>query len=92
MKIEVAQVLLRKLRSLDSSSRKQIRTAINLAAAAWGNPHLHAGTGLRKLGNDYFECRSGLQVRLVFKAFPDTLHFVFMGSHDEVRRFIKSSR
>jgi len=43
--------------------------------------------------HSYFECRSGLHTRLVFKVLgSEALHFVFMGNHDEIRRFIKSSR
>jgi hypothetical protein len=73
------------------AERRLIGSAIDRAAQAWGAPHLHAGTGIRKLSPAYFECRVGLKTRLVFKALaPDALHFHFMGSHDEIRRFIKS--
>jgi hypothetical protein len=58
--------------------------------AAWGQPHLHAGSGIRKLSPTYFECRSGLHTRLVFKMIEgQTLYFAFMGNHDEIRRFLK---
>jgi hypothetical protein len=81
------------LRALDRQSRQALGQAINDARDAWGQPHLHAGAGIRKLKQSYFECRSGLGLRLVFEDFgADGLYFIFMGNHDEIRRFLKSSR
>jgi len=44
---------------------------------------------VRKLVRDYFELRVGLELRLVFKLEKDAATFVFAGTHDEVKRFIK---
>ena len=71
---------------------KEIGAAIHKVTTSWGHPHLHGGVGIRRLGPAYFECRTGLRVRLVFKALaPNLLHFVFLGNHDEIRRFLKSN-
>jgi len=92
LKINIDESLRRRLRDLDKQSRRRVGVALDQLAAAWGNPHLHAGAGIRKLPDGYFECRSGLKLRLLFKVQADALHIVLMGNHDEVRRFIKSSR
>jgi hypothetical protein len=55
-----------------------------------GYPHLHRGIGLRKLQDDYYEIRIGLQQRLVFENTSEALVFEFLGDHNEVKRFLKS--
>jgi mRNA-degrading endonuclease YafQ of YafQ-DinJ toxin-antitoxin module len=37
----------------------------------------------------WYEVRSGLDLRLIFRDCDECLSFEFMGSHDEVRRFLK---
>jgi hypothetical protein len=79
------------LRTLDRESRQVLGQAINNARDSWGKPHLHAGSGIRKLKEPYFECRSGLGLRLLFEDYgADGLYFVFMGNHDDVDRFLKT--
>jgi len=59
--------------------------------AAWGIPHLHGGVGIRKLGRDVFECRAGLDARMLFVADASNseLTFFALGNHDEIRRLLK---
>jgi hypothetical protein len=77
---------------LPKEQRRNVAAAIDATAAAWGQPHLHRGIGIRRLTDNVFECRSGLDNRLVFVfiATPPELVFVMMGNHDEIRAFIRS--
>ena len=67
----------------------EIGQAIDRLQAALGQPHQHAGLGLRKLVKNYFEMRVGLELRLLFKVESKSVTFVFAGTHDEVRRYLK---
>lgn len=58
--------------------------------AQWGQPHLHGGVGIRRLADDLYESRVGLQQRLIFQKLEAGLYFHFMGSHDEVQKFLRS--
>lgn len=69
--------------------RAEIGQAIDRLHAALGQPHQHAGLGIRKLVKNYFEIRVGLELRLVFRIESAAVTFAFAGSHDEVRRFLK---
>ncbi len=69
--------------------RVEIGKAIDLLQESLGHPHRHAGLGIRKLVSSYFEMRVGLDLRLVFRLDVDAIIFVFAGTHDEVRRFLK---
>jgi hypothetical protein len=82
--------LLAQIRALPKSDRERIGQAIRLAQEAFGQPHLHLGLGIRKLSKTHFELRAGLDRRLVFRNNPEELHFVFIGNHDEVKKFIKN--
>lgn len=56
-----------------------------------GAPHVHAGLGLRKIHPaGLFEVRVGLGLRLVFDLQHETARFIRVGTHDEVKRFLRS--
>jgi mRNA-degrading endonuclease YafQ of YafQ-DinJ toxin-antitoxin module len=57
---------------------------------AFGKPHEHSGLGIRKLRADLFECRIGLGLRLLFRVSPDALILRFIGSHDEVQKYLRT--
>ena len=81
--------VLRQIRSLGRSERQLVGRAVQLAQEFFGQPHRHGGTGLRKLAGEFYEVRIGLGQRLVFENTPDALHFVVLGEHEAVRRFLK---
>jgi len=54
------------------------------------NPRQHSGTGLRKLPNGVWELRAGLALRALFYLEKEEATFLFLGTHDEVRRFLRN--
>lgn len=49
---------------------------------------LPAGLGLKNWKGDYWEIRSTLKDRILFK-FTDRITFLFVGNHDDIRSFMK---
>jgi len=90
VKVEISPDLLREIRKLSKGKRVGIGAAIESARQAWGRPHEHSGLGIRSLGGGLYECRSGLDQRLVFQSLDGLLYFHFLGNHDEVRCFLRS--
>jgi mRNA-degrading endonuclease RelE of RelBE toxin-antitoxin system len=88
MRIETTRQYRRSFDSLPPAIQKQVEDAIPALAVAFGKPHAHLG--LRKLGKRLYEFRVGLQWRIVLRHEPDTLYLLLVGTHDEVRRFIRS--
>jgi hypothetical protein len=88
--VELADDLIDSLRERGRPESKIVGDAINRAAENWGVPHKHAGIGLRHLTGNYYECRSGLKTRLLFRASPGLLYFFFEGNHNQVRAFLKN--
>ena len=71
-------------------TRREVGLAIDALKAALGQPHEHRGLGIRKLRRNYFECRVGIDLRLVFRVEPILVTFTFAGDHNEVRRYALS--
>ena len=92
MKVEISPDLLREIRKLSKGKRTRLGAVIESARQSWGRPHEHSGIGIRRLGSDLYECRSGLDQRLVFQSLDGLLYFHFLGNHDEVRCFLRSHR
>jgi len=63
--------------------------AISRIATQFGRPHEHSGLGICRMKGDVFECRIGLDFRLLFRSQPHRLVFFFAGNHDEIRREIQ---
>jgi len=60
---------------------------------ALANPQEHRGLGLRKLHpTGVWEIRIGLSWRALFRLLEDEAVFVVLGTHDEVRRFLRELR
>jgi hypothetical protein len=80
------------LRSYSKAERKEIGALIERVRVSFGDPHTHGGIGVRALGQGLYERRRGLSLRLVFGAYRGLLYFHTIGTHEEVRRFLKAHR
>ena len=77
------------VRRLPKVVRKDVARTIDKLRGTFGRPHVHSGMGIRKLKRNYFECRVGLALRLIFRAEPGLLTFIMAGDHDDVKRYAK---
>lgn len=77
--------------ALSAADQAALLRALLELGSALGRHHEHFGLGLRKLHpSRLWEIRVGLTLRAVFGLAGDEATFVFLGSHDEVQRFLKS--
>lgn len=91
MKFRFLEGFRRQCRDLDLRERAAILSLVLDLQAALADPHRHSGIGLRKLHpSGIWEARVGLSLRVLFRIVRDETTFVFVGSHDEVKRFLKS--
>lgn len=72
--------------------RHAVFAAMQLAAGAWGQPHLHSGRGIRRLAGGAYECRLDRDTRLLFFLESGNLLFDFAGNHDQVQAYLKNRR
>jgi hypothetical protein len=77
-------------RSLGPPEQGGILRALMDLETALANPQEHRGLGLRKLHpTGIWEIRVGLSLRALFRVSEGEAVFVFLGTHDEVRRFLR---
>ena len=77
------------LAKLAPDRQADVLAALRELPSAFGRPHAHAGIRLRQLRRGIFEARSGLQCRIVFERDGDLLVVKALGTHDEIRRFLR---
>ena len=77
------------MRGRPETELNTVERALDEIVAGFGRPHAHAGLGIRKLGRHWFECRAGLDLRLVFLAGKNRLTFHLAGNHDAVQAFLR---
>ena len=79
----------KQLRALPRRERADVVVKLLELGEVFGQPHQHAGIGIRKLRADLFECRVGLALRVLFRASPDALIIRLVGTHDVVQRYLR---
>ena len=80
------------LKRFDPPQALEIKRRVDLFIRALAVQQLPIGFGLKKMGPALWEIRSGLAQRILFWRTKDEIRFTFVGSHDEVRRFLKHLR
>jgi len=58
----------------------------------FGRPHVHSVLGIRKLGDNIFECRGNASLRFIFQQRPTDLFVSFLGNHDEVKGLLQTRK
>ena len=48
------------------------------------------GLGMTHLRDDYFEFRVDIHTRVIYRRAGDLIEYVLYGSHDQVKRFLKT--
>ena len=76
----------------EAGREKEVSAALKLVVEGFGNPHAHTGLSIRKLGQQFYECRTSLAWRLIFMANKGVLTFDFAGDHDEVQNYLRGKR
>ena len=89
MQIDLLESFRRDVRKLRKSRRREVARAIDAVRDGFGKPHFHSGLGIRRLRRNYFECRAGVDIRLVFRAETGCLSFLAAADHGTIRKFLK---
>jgi mRNA-degrading endonuclease YafQ of YafQ-DinJ toxin-antitoxin module len=90
VRVALTERFQRDVRALSSDQRGAVFEVMLSLPGVLGNPHRHAGAGIRKLHRSgIWEARVGLGLRLVYALEPGTLTLARVGTHDEIRRYLK---
>jgi mRNA-degrading endonuclease YafQ of YafQ-DinJ toxin-antitoxin module len=97
MRVHYKGAFLRSLKRLSSGDRARTEEVVHKTLQLFGTVSLPHGLGLKKLFGRkgfgaVFEARATLWLRVLFAVQEDLVSFLMIGTHDEVRRFIRSFR
>jgi hypothetical protein len=87
--LAIDAAVLKRLRDLPKNEKVECLLALCDLADGFGQPHVHSGLGIQKLGQNLFECRGNRALRFVFQNRPEELFVSFLGDHDEVRALLR---
>ena len=91
MRIALGERFQGEARTLRDDQRVAVFEAILALPKAIGEPHRHAGLGLRKAhARGIWEARIGRALRFVFTLEGGTCTLIRVGTHDDVRRYLRS--
>lgn len=78
------------LRGLEDARKERVKKALQLTVAFFETGSLPGGLGLKPLRYDVWEVRAGLDDRILFRKQKSHLvEFLMVGSHEEVKRYLK---
>jgi hypothetical protein len=89
VRIELHPRLLKTARKLSGVERRAVEGALEQLREGFGRPHLHTGLGIRRLRKNLFECRAGLELRVLFLAERGVLTAYDVMTHSEVQKFLR---
>ena len=83
----------RAYRRLDGTRQERATSTLLKLANTFETGQIAPGLGLKPLQHGVWEARSGIQDRILFRREPDdVLELLLVGTHDEVKRFLKRAR
>ncbi|MBI5400237.1 hypothetical protein HZB07_06515 [Candidatus Saganbacteria bacterium] len=77
-------------KKLHPQQQKVVFEAIEELKNFYDTRLISRGLGLKNLRQDYWEIRVSLQERILFLLKDNTVFFILIGNHDDIRRFLKS--
>lgn len=82
----------RSIKTLNPVEKKQLAKSLELFNQFLLTGRLPSGLGLKKINHDKYEIRVGIRLRVVVKEEEGTFYLVLLGSHDEIRRYLRNFR
>lgn len=81
----------RSFRKLPASRQTDTSEAIDNLLGYFSTGQRPHGLGLKRLQRQYWEIRVGLDTRVPFELQRNRLTFIFVGDHNDIRRWLRSS-
>ena len=77
-------------RQLSHAQATKLLKAIEKFQHAMESYQWPQGLAITHLRDDYFEFRVDIHMRVIYRRMGDLIQYVLYGSHDQVRRFLKT--
>lgn len=91
-KILVLPSFERSVKKLNPSGKKKLSESLEVFNLFLFGGGLPAGFGFKKINHDKYEFRVDIRLRVIIKVDGGDYYLVLVGSHDEVRRYLRHYR
>ncbi len=90
MRYELKTSFDRSVKRLSDNSKIEIKKSVFeiIDLVSTGKTALK-GQGLKRLHKDYWEARTSIRERILFKLTDDLIQFMIIGNHEDIKRFLK---
>lgn len=82
----------RSVKKLPQQDKKQLAESLEMLNRFLLTGEAPFGFRFKKINSDKYEFRVGIRLRVIVKEDGDIFYLVLVGSHDEVRRYLKNFR
>ena len=82
----------KEFKKLTSTDQEKVREALKKLLHTLKSGHLPVGLGFKKINGDKYEIRADLKLRIAMKSEDNTLTCHLIGSHDDIKRYLKEYR
>jgi mRNA-degrading endonuclease YafQ of YafQ-DinJ toxin-antitoxin module len=76
--------------NLELDRKEKVAQAVSLLIDFFETGKKARGLGLKHLREDFWEIRVNIKDRIIFTIEKNKIVFVIVGSHDEIKRFLKT--
>ena len=92
MKIEFRKSFEKSLKKINSKDKENVYEACRtLLDVIEKRESPSQGIGLKKLEKTFWEIRVDIHLRIIFEWQEDLIKFLLIGSHDEIKKFLKEN-
>jgi mRNA-degrading endonuclease RelE of RelBE toxin-antitoxin system len=82
----------RSVKKLTKEDRIQLAKGLDLFNSFLMSGNASYGFRLKKIGQDKYEFRINIKLRVIVKIEENNYYLVLVGNHDEIRRYLKDFR
>ncbi len=91
MRFEFKPSFDRSVKSLHTKEKEEIkRISIQTIDVLSHDRMIHKGLGLKRLKDNFWEVRTGLKARILFRWEGDLAEFILAGDHNHIKRYLKN--
>ena len=92
MRFEPLPSYIRSFKKLEPALKERVKDAIDKYVDFFEGGPRPEGLGIKRLSNHIWEIRVDLKIRVVFRLEKDLVQWGLVGSHDDIKRFIRYFR
>lgn len=82
----------RTFKKLDPAARRKVAQSLEQFNEFLVSGRVSGGLGLKKINHDKYEFRVDIRLRIVMKLEKDIFYLVLVGSHDEIKKYLRDFR